>query len=118
MSLTPEDKQDVKQHLGKSLANKVSKVTRDGEYDYHHRNSINSRIELNRQASGGGDEGRVPHKYDTKSYGSINKGRTAEQLSNYKKDFPAKHKALSKKYGKDKSTGNYGYRGTTSKDYS
>lgn len=30
MALTPEDKKDVKTHLGKALANKVSKVTRDG----------------------------------------------------------------------------------------
>jgi hypothetical protein len=29
MALTPEDKGDVKKHLGKALANKVSKVTRD-----------------------------------------------------------------------------------------
>ncbi|MFA5937532.1 MAG: hypothetical protein WC822_06680 [Candidatus Paceibacterota bacterium] len=30
MALTPEDKKDVKTHLGKALANKVSSVTRDG----------------------------------------------------------------------------------------
>lgn len=36
MSLTPEDKADVKRSLGKRVANKVSKVTRDGEYDFHH----------------------------------------------------------------------------------
>jgi len=29
MALTPEDKKDVKTHLGKALANKVSAVTRD-----------------------------------------------------------------------------------------
>lgn len=30
MALTPEDKKDVKTHLGKALANKVSSVTKDG----------------------------------------------------------------------------------------
>lgn len=30
MALSHEDKKDVKTHLGKALANKVSKVTRDG----------------------------------------------------------------------------------------
>ena len=29
MALSPEDKQDVKNHMGKALANKVSKATRD-----------------------------------------------------------------------------------------
>lgn len=29
MALTPEDKKDVKKHMGAALANKVSKVTRD-----------------------------------------------------------------------------------------
>lgn len=32
MALTPEDKKDVKTHLGKALANKVAKVTRDKPY--------------------------------------------------------------------------------------
>lgn len=52
MALSKEDHGDVKRAFGKALANKVAKTTRD---------SINSRIELNRQASGGGAEGRVPH---------------------------------------------------------
>ena len=54
MALSNEDKKDVAGAFGKKAASAVSKATRD---------SINSRIELNRAASGGGAEGRVPHKY-------------------------------------------------------
>lgn len=54
MALSHEDKKDVSRAFGKKAASAVSKATRD---------SINSRIELNRAASGGGAEGRVPHKY-------------------------------------------------------
>jgi hypothetical protein len=32
MALNKEDKADVKQHMGKALANKVSKVTKDKNY--------------------------------------------------------------------------------------
>jgi hypothetical protein len=32
MALNNEDKKDVAKHMGKALANKVSKVTKDGKY--------------------------------------------------------------------------------------
>lgn len=34
MALSHEDKKDVQKHMGKALANKVSKVTRDKNYKH------------------------------------------------------------------------------------
>ncbi len=43
MALTPEDKKDVKGAMGKALANKVSKVTRDGGWGEVHKRAAEIR---------------------------------------------------------------------------
>jgi hypothetical protein len=44
MALSKEDKGDVKRHLGKALANKVSKVTRDKPFSQHEQTKKNNAL--------------------------------------------------------------------------
>lgn len=94
MALTPEDKKDVKTHLGKALANKVAKVTRDTDAMFHHPKT-------------GKLHGRMEHTYKkdsfkghklAKKFGGA--GFEGEQpTSKHVVDLSAKSKALQGKSG-------------------
>ena len=51
MALNNEDKADVRKHMGKALANKVSKVTRDSNYKGEDPDKMGARITMKHSRS-------------------------------------------------------------------
>lgn len=62
MALSREDKSDVKRHLGKSVANKISRVTRDGEQDFHKKFAGAKHKALSKKSGDSPKKEFVPHK--------------------------------------------------------